>query len=259
MSEEGKRAAAYAAVDDLIADGRIRDRSAVGIGSGSTVVHVVARLRERARALGWRRVDCVATSFQAEQLVLAGASDGLELVTLVQRPRLSVAIDGADEVDPRSLTAIKGGGGCLAREKVVAFCAEYYVLVADASKRSSALGLRAAVPVEVLPAAWAPVAAAAAALAAPLAAPPALRPGVAKMGPVVTDNGNFLIDLRLAAPIADPAALHAALAVLPGVVDTGLFVDCADAVYLADPASGSVEVLHAQPGVPRAGRYPFLV
>jgi ribose 5-phosphate isomerase A len=144
---------------------------------------------------------------------------GLTLSDLNCTPRLDVAIDGADEVD-RRLSCIKGGGGCHTQEKLVASAADVFVVIADYRKQSGVLGSvwRRGVPVEVLPLAYVGVMDA----IRRLGGKPALRMAVAKAGPVVTDNGGFILDADFG-EIADPAGLHARLKLLPGVVETGLF------------------------------------
>ena len=148
--EFAKQRAAEQAVDDHVFDG-----CRVGIGSGSTIVYAVQRLKELSENES-RKFRCVPTSFQAQELIVDA---GLELSDLSRTPELDVVIDGADEVDSR-LNCIKGGGGCLVQEKVVAACTESFVLIADYRKRSTTLGTSwtRGVPVEVLPFAYVPVA-----------------------------------------------------------------------------------------------------
>uniref|UniRef100_A0A673IJB2 ribose-5-phosphate isomerase n=1 Tax=Sinocyclocheilus rhinocerous TaxID=307959 RepID=A0A673IJB2_9TELE len=149
MAEEAKKLAAYAAVDN-----HIQNNQVVGVGSGSTIVYAVDRLTERVRQEKLNIV-CVPTSFQARQLIL---QHGLTLSDLDRHPELDVAIDGADEVDT-ALTLIKGGGGCLTQEKIVAGCAKHFIVIADYRKDSKALGQqwKKGVPVEVIPMAYVPV------------------------------------------------------------------------------------------------------
>ena len=125
--EAAKKKAAFAAVDEFVKDGQV-----VGVGSGSTVVYAVERLKERVRAEGIK-VTCVATSFQSTQLCVEA---GLTLTDLSRDPVLDVVIDGADEVDVQ-LQLIKGGGGCQLQEKVVASCAKQMVVIADYRKDSN--------------------------------------------------------------------------------------------------------------------------
>jgi ribose 5-phosphate isomerase A len=150
---------------------------------------------------------------------------------------VDVAIDGADEVDP-ALNCIKGGGGCHLQEKLVAAYAKQFVVIADFRKQSPALGTvwRKGVPVEVTPLGWAAVAKALTAMGGV----PVLRKAVAKAGPVVTDNGNFILDVDFGV-IADPVGLQARLSALVGVLETGLFCSMACKAYFGMD-DGSVQV-----------------
>ncbi|MFA1609566.1 ribose-5-phosphate isomerase RpiA [Halobellus rubicundus] len=197
----------------------VDDGDVVGLGTGSTAAYAI-------RALG-RAVDDgldvvgVPTSFDSRQLA---REVGVPLRALDEVERIDVAIDGADQLDSR-LDAIKGGGAAHAREKVVDAAAERFVVVADPSKTAETLSR--SVPVEVLPDARAAVERDVDALGGE----PTLRRAERKDGPVVTDNGNVVLDCDFGA-IAEPAALAADLAAVPGVVEHGLFVGLADAVYV---------------------------
>jgi len=147
--EAGKKAAAYAAIDE-----QVKDNQAVGIGSGSTVVYAVERLAERVNNENLKIV-CIPTSFQARQLIV---QHNLTLTDLERHPELDVAIDGADEVD-KDFVCIKGGGGCQTQEKIVASCAKNFIIIADNRKDSKCLGDNwdKGVPIEVVPLAYQPV------------------------------------------------------------------------------------------------------
>jgi len=224
---DGKRAAAYRAVDELVRSGM-----AVGVGTGSTAAYVAKRLGERARTEPGFSVKCVPTSFQSRQLLVENA---LELTDLERTPELDVVIDGADEVDER-LECIKGGGGAQTQEKVVAAAGKVFCVVADDRKSQKVLGAtwKAGVPVEVLSMAYVPVMR----RIERLGGKPTLRMAKAKAGPVVTDNGNFLIDADFG-EIRDPAKLNLELSLIPGVVETGLFVGMCSVAYFGR-ADGSV-------------------
>ena len=211
---DAKRAAGEAAAK-LVKDGMV-----VGLGTGSTVAWTIKRLGARVLDDGLEFLG-VPTSYQAENLAIAS---GIKLTTLNQHPDLDLAIDGADQVD-FNLFAIKGGGAAHTREKVVAFSARKFVIVADESKFVE--HLNHAVPVEVLPFAARPVEA----KLKELGGAPVLRLGKMKDGPVVTDNGNFVMDVDFGA-IEDPAGLAARLSPIPGVVEHGIF-DNLDELYLA--------------------------
>lgn len=218
-----KRAAAFAAAD-LVPDG-----SAIGFGTGSTFAFVLERLAERMRQ--GLRVRGVATSQATAELA---ARLGVPVVPIDAVDRLDLAIDGADEVDPRK-NLIKGGGGAHLRERLVAILARELIVIVDESKLVPELGRSFPLPVEVVPFGWQHTAARVAATGCQTSRRE--RDGA----PFVTDNGNFVLDCRYPG-IADPAALQRRLDALPGVVDHGLFVGMAGRVVVAD-AAGDVRIL----------------
>lgn len=211
---DAKRLAGEAAAD-LVKSGMV-----VGLGTGSTVAWTIKRLGVRVKEEGLQFLG-VPTSFQAENLAI---SSGITLTTLNVHPALDLAIDGADQVDG-SLFVIKGGGAAHTREKVVACSAQRFVIVADESKYVDKLTWP--VPVEVLPFAAKLVERRLRALGGV----PVLRQGLRKDGPVITDNGNFVMDADFGA-IEDPEALAARLCGIPGIVEHGIF-DNLDELYLA--------------------------
>ena len=200
----------------------IRDGMLVGVGTGSTVAFLIEELGRRVREEGLRVVG-VPTSFQSR--LLCGQL-GIPVRDLGDCASLDLAIDGADEVDP-DLNLIKGGGGSQTREKVVAAMAKEFVVVVDESKLVPALGTGFAIPIEVLPVALAYVERA----VRDLGGSPALRMAKAKDGPVVTDNGQFLLDTRFPAG-TDLRRVDLALHQIPGVLETGLFFDLAKQVLV---------------------------
>jgi ribose 5-phosphate isomerase A len=217
---DAKKAAGEAAAD------LVKSNMVVGLGTGSTVAWTIKRLGERVKAEGldfWG----VPTSFQAENLAIAS---GIKLTTLNSHPVLDLAIDGADQVDA-SLYVIKGGGAAHTREKVVACSARRFVIVADESKFVAKLTWP--VPVEVLPFAFRLVER----RLAELGGKPVLRLGKMKDGPVITDNGNFVMDVDFGV-MEDPKGLAAKISPIPGVVEHGIF-DNLDELYLA--RKGGVE------------------
>lgn len=213
-----KRAAAERAVQ-LITSGM-----AVGLGTGSTVRPLLEALAGRLRDGTVRNVVAVPTS---EDTARRCRTLGIPLVTLDEQPELALAVDGADEVDPR-LDLIKGLGGAMLREKVVALAAKRFVVVADESKLVRRLGTRAPVPVEVLPFGWSTLVP----FFERLGAQPVLRRGPGGE-PFVTDNGNYVVDCRFPRGIADPAAVARALARRTGVVEDGLFLRIAKLAVVA--------------------------
>jgi ribose 5-phosphate isomerase A len=219
---DAKKAAGEAAAE-LVKSGMV-----VGLGTGSTVTWTIKRLGARILDEGLDFLG-IPTSYQAENLAIAS---GIKLTTLNQHPLLDLAIDGADQVD-FNLFAIKGGGAAHTREKVVACSAKKFVIVADESKFVERLNH--VVPVEVLPFAAGPVEA----RLKELGGVPVLRLGKMKDGPVITDNGNFVMDVDFGI-IEDPAGVAARLSPIPGVVEHGIF-DNLDELYLA--RAGRVEII----------------
>ncbi|RLM56612.1 ribose-5-phosphate isomerase RpiA [Halobellus sp. Atlit-31R] len=212
-TDDQKRRAGERAAE-LVADGDV-----VGLGTGSTAAHAI-------RAIGRRVADGldvrgVPTSFDARALAREA---GVPVCSLDEVDRIDVAIDGADQLDG-DLAAIKGGGAAHAREKVVDAAAERFAVVADPTKVVETLSR--SIPVEVLPDARAAVERDVAALDGE----PTLRRAERKDGPVVTDNGNVVLDCDFGA-VTDPAALSTALSGVPGVVEHGLFVGLVDEVYV---------------------------
>ncbi|KAI8906631.1 ribose 5-phosphate isomerase A-domain-containing protein [Powellomyces hirtus] len=217
---EAKRKASYAAINEHVT----ADTKVIGIGSGSTVVFCVERLAQRMKSESLSLQACIPTSFQAKQLIIEA---GLPLSELNQHPTIDVAFDGADEVDA-SLNCIKGGGACQLQEKLVASCAKKFVIVADYRKDSTVLGQqwKNGVPLEVIPMAYVSILEKLKALGGK----PTLRMATRKAGPVVTDNGNFVIDADFG-NIKDPVALEKDLISIPGIVETGLFCNMATWAY----------------------------
>jgi len=199
----------------------IEDGTTVGLGTGSTVHFSILRLAERIRA-GGLELRCVPTSLDTER---KARSLAIPLVALDEVEAIDLTIDGADEIDPR-FDMIKGGGGALLREKVVASLSRREAIVVGANKVVPRLGTTFPLPVEVVPFAATPVARA----LARLGCTPALRTAAGK--PYVTDNGNAILDCRFADGIADAASLERRIASIPGVVESGLFVGLAHVLYV---------------------------
>jgi len=230
--EASKRLAAYTAVDQHIKP----EHKIIGIGSGSTVPYVVERIVQLGIAANKDRVF-IPTGFQSKELII---SSGLNLGDVDQFSSIDVTIDGADEVD-RNLHCIKGGGACQLREKVLAEAALTFVVVADYRKNVEYLGTNftTGVPVEVVPFAYAKVLRDLRALGSPSAS---LRMAIKKAGPVVTDNGNFVIDAPFSREhVLDPPSLLERIKLLTGVVEVGLFCNIVKAAYFGN-ADGSVSI-----------------
>jgi ribose 5-phosphate isomerase A len=223
--EARKAAAARAAVE------LVRDGMTLGLGTGSTAALALAALAERVRA-GLRIVG-IPSSRSTEELA---RRYGIPLTTLAERPRLDLTIDGADEVSP-TLDLVKGAGGALLREKVLAGASQQFAIVVDDSKLVSRLGTRSALPVEVVPFALPVVEAA----LRDFGLQPTARRRDGAL--VATDNGNVIVDCRTG-PIADPMALAGRVRSLPGVVDHGLFLGMTSVVFVGQ-ADGRVVVQRA--------------
>jgi ribose 5-phosphate isomerase A len=208
---------------------RVQSGTIVGLGTGSTTAYALQYLGERLKTGDLKDIQGIPTSFQAEVLA---KQYGIPLVTLNDVDRIDVAIDGADEVDPNK-NLIKGGGAAHTREKIVDSLAEVFIVVVDSSKLVDKLGSTFLLPVEVLPMAMTPVMRA----IEKLGGKPQLRMGVKKAGPVITDQGNFVIDVKFDS-IENPAELEKTLNNIPGVLENGLFVGVANVVLVGEIKDG---------------------
>ncbi|XP_031847494.1 ribose-5-phosphate isomerase isoform X2 [Nomia melanderi] len=180
-------------------------------------------------------VICVPTSFQARQLIL---NNCLTLGDLETYTKLDCAIDGADEVDC-DMNLIKGGGGCLLQEKIVASCTDQLVIVADYTKNSQKLGeqYKKGIPIEVVPMAYTAIQRR---IEDNYGGHAQMRMALAKAGPVVTDNGNFILDWHFPEDLTNWNEINIAISMMPGVVETGLFIKMAKKVFFGMP-DGSVK------------------
>jgi len=202
----------------------IEEGMVIGLGSGSTAAHMIHGLARRIQE-GLRIVGGVPTSQATAQLA---SSLGIPLTNLDTHPKLDLAIDGADEIDDQ-LHLIKGGGGALLREKIVASVAQRFIVIGDVNKQVQVLGLRTPLPVEVIPFAETPV-----------------RKRLEDLGAVVkvrqrrdqvylTDNGNVILDCLFTNGIPDPSNLEPRIKQIVGVVETGLFLHMAEQVIIGGP------------------------
>ena len=224
LQTQMKQAVAEAAV------AQIRDGMVVGLGSGSTAALMIQGLGARLAAGQLHDIVGVTTSFQGEVLA---AELGIPLRALNAVDRIDLAIDGADEVDP-SFQLIKGGGACHVQEKLVADRADRFIVVVDSSKLVSCLNLDFLLPVEVLPGAWVQVQS----RLKSMGGVAELRMATRKAGPVVTDQGNLVLDVRFEAGISNPVDLERDINNLPGVLENGLFVNLADEVLVGEINDG---------------------
>jgi len=216
-TENAKKNAALEAVK------HVKDGMVIGLGSGSTAAYAIEEIGKRMKN---EKINVLGVPTSYQSFILA-VKNGIPTTTLEEHPILDLSIDGADQID-RNLNLIKGMGGALTREKIVACASSYNIIIADESKKTNVLGANGQpVPVEVLP------------LALPLVdhyvremrGKPVLREGKGKVGPVVTDNGNVILDVDFG-PIEKPAELAHKLKALSGVVETGLFIGLTNLVYI---------------------------
>jgi len=215
--EDLKRAAANRAVE-LVTDGML-----LGLGSGTTARYATLRIAERLRQGDLHDISAVPTSEETARLARA---EGIALTTLDEHLRLDLTIDGADEVDPQ-LDVVKGRHGYLLREKIVAAASRREVIVVDESKLVERLGLTCAVPVEVVRFGWRVTQAA----LERTGAQAALR--VEQGRAYCTEEDHYIVDCVFPGGIAEPHALQDELLRIPGVIDTGLFLDLVHAVVVA--------------------------
>ena len=216
--DQEKRLAARAAVQ-LVEAGNV-----VGLGSGSTANHAIRFLADRVR--DGLKIVAVPTSQKTKNLA---EQLGIPLATLAEQPRIDIDIDGADEIGPH-LNLIKGGGGALLREKIIASASRRFIVIAESTKQVPYLG-KFPLPVEVIP-----------------FAEPIVRPQIEALGaqvklrryayenPFVTDEGHNILDCSFG-QISDPAALSHALLSIPGVVEHGLFIGMAEVAFIGKGAS----------------------
>ena len=228
LQTQMKQAVASAAV------AQIRDGMVLGLGSGSTAALMIQELGARLKRGELRDITGVTTSFQGEVLA---AELGIPLQSLNAIQRIDLAIDGADEVDP-ALQLIKGGGACHVQEKLVARRADRFVVVVDATKLVDTLNLGFLLPVEVLPGAWRQVRG----QLKEMGGEAELRMAVRKAGPVVTDQGNLVLDVSFSGGISHPAQLERDINNLPGVLENGLFVNLTDQVLVGEIVDGVAAV-----------------
>ena len=202
----------------------VKDGMVIGLGTGSTAAEFIIALSERIQA-GLHIVGGVPSSQATKDLA---ASLHIPITDLDTHPELDLYVDGADEIDPQ-LRLLKGGGGALLREKIVASCARHFVVIADVSKQVSQLGQNFPVPVETVPFAVTPV-----------------RRHLEKLGAQVkvrrladstfiTENRNIILDCTFALGISDPADLDIRMHSIVGVVETGIFLHMAQQAIIAGP------------------------
>jgi ribose 5-phosphate isomerase A len=208
----------------------------LGLGSGTTVSFAIKYIGELIATDELYDIYGVPTSIQT---AFEAIKAKIPLTTLDEYPQLDLGIDGADQLDLK-LNAIKGGGGALMREKIVAAACKEYILIADDSKLTDVLGNGKVVPIEIHPFGVTPTLRAVEKLGAKVS----LRLSSGKLGPLVTDNGNYIIDADFG-PMQDPWWLNRELHAIPGVIETGMFLGYAHLAYVG--GRGSVKRLKPQP------------
>lgn len=207
-----KEMAARKAVDTLVKSGM-----KLGLGSGSTAILAVSYIGALFKEGKLKNIITVSTSFQTTMECEKWGIPVYSLNSGEINGSLDLAIDGADEIDPKN-RLVKGGGGALLLEKIVAYASSYYAIVADETKLVVNLGVKFPVPLEVIPEARVCVKTTLEKLGAEVT----IREAVRKAGPVITDHGNLLLDVRFREPV-DPSLMEAELNRLPGVVENGFF------------------------------------
>ena len=227
--EDAKRRAVLKALEP------IKTGWIIGLGSGSTMSYAVKELT-RLRRARHIEVAVVPTSYQIENLAIA---HGLDIKSINEVRTIDYAIDGADQVQEGSLNVIKGGGGAMLREKIIDSAAQTLAIVVHAPKLSKYLGGNQTVPVEVLPFAHRYVQS----RIVKLGGRAKLRESANKVGPVITDNGNFLLDADFGR-IRNPTLLERHLKAIPGLLETGLFLNMVDKVYVG--SNNRVKLLTAK-------------
>ncbi len=214
---ELKKTVGYAAAE-LIEDGNV-----VGLGTGSTTYYLIEKLGKRILE---ERIDILGIPTSYQSFLLAKES-GIPLTTLEEHD-IDIAVDGADEVDS-DLNLIKGGGAAHTMEKIVDYASDRFIVVVDDSKIVDKLG-EFPVPIEVIPQACRTVSK----HVKQFGGVPSLRMGKMKGGPVITDNGNFVIDVKFES-IDNPVYLEKELNFIPGVVENGIFSGVVDEVFVGTP------------------------
>ncbi|ABR56320.1 ribose-5-phosphate isomerase RpiA [Methanococcus aeolicus] len=191
----------------------IKDGMIVGLGSGTTANLFIAELGKKISEEGLN-VFGVPTSFESRMMAI---QYGIPLVSLDEYGELDIAVDGADEVNKETLNVIKGGGGCHTQEKIIDYCAKELIIIVDESKLVDSLGENTPVPLEVLPFAYSSVLNE----LLKMNSAPSIRMADKKMGPVITDNGNMIIDVFI--DLNNPEEVEKQLNNIPGVVENGIF------------------------------------
>lgn len=233
--DEQKKLVAKTAVDALLEKGLIFDGMKIGMGTGSTALPAVKRISELLANGTLKNIKAVATSYQTENACAAWKIPTYAFYDIKINGHLDLAIDGADEIDDNN-NLIKGGGAALLREKIIEYNSAKVVIVADSSKPVKTLGTKFPLPVEIVPDAYAAIKRELEKLGATVT----LREGVRKYGPVITDNGNQIVDCLWKEPV-NPIEFENLINQITGVVENGFFTRANPSVFIAKE-DGTVEI-----------------
>jgi len=210
---------------------QVKDGFVIGLGSGTTMELF---MNELAHKIKLEELDVLAVP-SSTQVELKAASLGIKLTSLNEHPRLDLAIDGADQVEVKTLNLVKGGGAALTREKIVDSSAKKLIIIVDEEKLTERI--TCPIPLEVMQFGVK----ATIEKIAEIGGKPKLREGSGKAGPIVTDNGNFIVDVEFE-EISNLEEINYKLKIIPGVIETGLFLKMVDEVYVGEK-NGKTRVL----------------
>ncbi|MEM2896856.1 MAG: ribose 5-phosphate isomerase A [Candidatus Bathyarchaeia archaeon] len=213
----------------------VQDGQTVGLGSGKTMAYAIEELSTRVKEEGLK-ISVIPTSFQAEVLALMHNLRCISALNCLQR--IDIALDGADVVEKRSLNLIKGKGGALTREKIVDSFSKKLIVIIDEGKLVECFKPEHSVPVEVLPFCFKITVE----RIKGLGGNAVLREALSKVGPAITDNGNFILDVNFG-EMKNPYEIDKKLKMIPGVIETGFFLDMTSQVFVGK-SDGSVEILY---------------
>jgi ribose 5-phosphate isomerase A len=213
----------------------LRDNTTIGLGSGNTILRALELAAERIKKENLK-INFVPTSYQME---IAAHRLGLKTTSLRGDTELDLAIDGADQVQWRTLDLVKGGGAALLREKIVDSTAKRLVIVVDEKKIAKSLGGSQPIPVEITPFGYSSTLE----KIRKISEKTTLRETTGKVGPVITDNGNLIADAYFRS-LRRPEIVHEKLKQIPGVIETGLFLEMCDVAYVGRK-DGHVDILRA--------------
>src|ERR1700756_251909 len=211
----------------------LKDRTTIGFGSGNTILRALELAAERIRKENLR-ISFIPTSYQME---IAAKKLGLNTTTLDENTEPDLAIDGADQIQWRTLDMVKGGGAALLREKIVDSTSKKLVIIVDEKKLAKTLGGPQPIPVEIVPFGYSSTIA----KIRKISEKTVLREAAGKVGPVITDNGNLIADVYFRS-LRRPEIVHEKLKNLPGVIETGLFLQMCDVAYVGRK-DGRVDIL----------------